>query len=978
MVTVTLFSIFLNLVTCLFLSIFLIVTRNKYKSFTLFNVNLVLWSLCYALYIISDNPEQALIYTRFCSFFIVFIPYLAFNFCKELANYKVTKSAKKINLICAILLAALMHTPYLIKGVKPFMSFKFIPDITLLYYLLPVYYTVNVVYGHIILYKTIKTDSKNRFIFTGFLIGFAGGTTNLLPYMGIPLYPVGNFLISIYCPLVTYAIIKHRLFDISIVVSEGIARILTVMTLTVIYFFTLYLYNILIPAKSTLTNNVFNIAFLFIALESYNFLMRKFQSLNSHIIAKNSYQYEDSLKTINRELTSITDIEVVWNKMAQIFKDKLQIKISSFAVVIDDSNLKFFGEDLSDVLPSNFIEQIKNFGYSLTYEEAPSWLKTIFKNDRAYCFIPFLSEKRAVGFMMVKRESAKGNFSYNDLVLFDHIIFQVGIIVDRVEVYRKFSLQKQKFLEDKATSLKSLAGTIAHEIRNPLNTINFTQNQIKSLLQKDNAPDQNQQKLISLVSAISDSVNQAHNIINIILNDLKEKPIDPSEFAYLNSTKIINEIINNYGYKDESQKQRIKLKLENEFMFKAVADRFVFIIYNLLKNAIHYFDQYPDSIITIGTEVPKALDNNSSCKVTVDDHELDLSNYNIIYVYDTGPGISSEVLPRLFHDFFTSGKKDGTGLGLSFCKRNMIAFGGNIICESEPNKYTKFSLLFPKVTEEDLLKSSDLNKLRILVVDDQRNNLVAAKTGIEHNLPDIICDTTLSGQRAITLIKENNYCLVLMDINMPEMNGVETAIKIREFNKDLPIIAHTSMNYEEFLTFVKDSKGIFNDYITKPIPNNGSYRTVTKWITNYKDEMLYITDEEYRASFKNNRIIIADDQESNLLIVAKTLELLHAEIVTVKNGTELLEAYKQSLDQNNNSSFNLIITDLNMPGLSGDKAVEEIRKNNSKTPIIILSGDGSQKDIYNFFKFGATDYFIKGNQPELLMKIIANYLVNRL
>lgn len=119
-----------------------------------------------------------------------------------------------------------------------------------------------------------------------------------------------------------------------------------------------------------------------------------------------------------------------------------------------------------------------------------------------------------------------------------------------------------------------------------------------------------------------------------------------------------------------------------------IVGRFNCIVSNLIKNALYYLDQFPDSVVTIGTE------RRTICRI----------EYNVIYVHDTGPGISANILPKLFDDFYTSDKKNGTGLGLSFCKRNMKAFGGDIICESEfgngKNGWTKFSLLFPKIDLE--------------------------------------------------------------------------------------------------------------------------------------------------------------------------------------------------------------------------------------------------------------------------------------
>ena len=101
-----------------------------------------------------------------------------------------------------------------------------------------------------------------------------------------------------------------------------------------------------------------------------------------------------------------------------------------------------------------------------------------------------------------------------------------------------------------------------------------------------------------------------------------------------------------------------------------------------------------------------------------------------------------------------------------------------------------------------------------------------------------------------------------------------------------------------------------------------------------------------------------------------------------KNGKELLEIYQKSLDQNGKSNFDAIITDIIMPPYNGDEAVKEIRaievlhkiNNNEEIPIIAISGQGEKEDIYNLFKCQITDYFIKGTKPELLLRVIANYI----
>ena len=588
-----------------------------------------------------------------------------------------------------------------------------------------------------------------------------------------------------------------------------------------------------------------------------------------------------------------------------------------------------------------------------------------------------------------------------------------GYVFNRSNVMGIEAQEKSKYLQDKAESLKTLAGSIAHELRNPLNSINLAQNQSQELLLESSSQDVNQnikQQLTDINSSISSSVTQANNTINIILADLGNKPIEPSDFSYLSTDKILPEIIKTFGYSNLEEKQKVKLDLKDNFIFRAVDHRFTFIIYNLLKNSLYYLNQYPDSVVTVGVEThnPSLRASNGSAAIQNGDVEvaglpreawsdsnadgIDYSKYNVIYVHDTGPGIPAHIIPKLFGDFFTSGKKDGTGLGLAFCKRNMKIFDGDIVVESETakdgeNGWTKFSLLFPKLSEEEIARAkTEAKRKKILIVDDQEVNLITAKSKIEKTLINISCDIANGGKEAIRMAKAGKYHLIIMDIQMPEMNGIITTKEIRKFNQDVPVIAYTSLCYNSFLKETNNpvARNDFNYYLSKSISNHILYRTITKWIIDTPDDFSYLgSKEQYLKAIQGKNILLADDQEMNLLMTRKNLERNGLKVTECRNGKELLEIYKNNLNENNKSNFDVIITDINMNPYNGDDASKEIRAielNNhlqykNRIPIIALSGDGQREDIYHFFSCGMTDYFIKGNNPDLLIKIVANYLV---
>ncbi|MDA9818159.1 HAMP domain-containing histidine kinase [Flavobacteriaceae bacterium] len=212
----------------------------------------------------------------------------------------------------------------------------------------------------------------------------------------------------------------------------------------------------------------------------------------------------------------------------------------------------------------------------------------------------------------------------------------------------------------KIDQVKSLAFSIAHETRNPLAGIKGCCELMKN----------NLNELIEYIDLMHDSSSQGLAMIDIILNNIRDGNIDKSNFVDLSISDAVKKAIRQYAYKNGDEKDLVSLGLKSDFIFKGDENMMIFVIFNLLKNALYY-----KSKIEIRTAIKP--------------------DGNYLYFKDYGPGIEKDKLALIFESFFTSGKKDGTGLGLPFCKRIMTAFEGNIICRSEIGKWTEFEMKFP-------------------------------------------------------------------------------------------------------------------------------------------------------------------------------------------------------------------------------------------------------------------------------------------
>ncbi|MFT5703949.1 MAG: signal transduction histidine kinase [Rickettsiales bacterium] len=208
--------------------------------------------------------------------------------------------------------------------------------------------------------------------------------------------------------------------------------------------------------------------------------------------------------------------------------------------------------------------------------------------------------------------------------------------------------------------LKSLAGSIAHETRNPLSAINSACEIVRK----------NLEEAMEFLDLMSSSSSKGLVISEIILNNIKTGEIDKSKFVNLSISETVDEAIAKYIFEGEKEISLLNIDLKDDFNFLGDETLMSFAILNLLKNALFY---------------------KAKIEIWLN------SKTNSLHFKDYGVGIPKDKLPHIFDDFFTSNKKGGTGLGLPFCKRVMTAFGGDIFVKSELGKWTEFELKFPNL-----------------------------------------------------------------------------------------------------------------------------------------------------------------------------------------------------------------------------------------------------------------------------------------
>lgn len=401
--------------------------------------------------------------------------------------------------------------------------------------------------------------------------------------------------------------------------------------------------------------------------------------------------------------------------------------------------------------------------------------------------------------------SGKLNFAIS---LFSYLI----IIVLLYMLFRAYSktIKANNLAAEQVISKSRFFTNISHEMRTPLNAIIGVSEQLKSTpLNEDQLP------MSKLLDASSSMLLSAVNeVLDFSRLEAKKLSLAKTPFRY---KRILQEVADTTRVLAEQKKLELELIKDNtpDLLLDGDPYRLKQIITNLTANAIKFTDK---GKVSIHVELKK----NDEQNVVL-----------IIKVTDTGIGIAPANIPLIFNEFsqvIDSRRHDwqiGSGLGLTISRKLVDLHKGKIWVESVLDKGTTFNVELPyKVVAEGeenledhkgkIINSDRFKDLHILTVDDSEMNLLVIKMIFKKH--GISFDTASNAEEALLLIEKNKYDMVLTDIQMPEMDGIEFAKHVRG-NTDLkkaktPIIAITGqVNAEAHHTYL--TAGI-NDYVIKP------------------------------------------------------------------------------------------------------------------------------------------------------------------
>jgi signal transduction histidine kinase len=671
------------------------------RTFSLVCFGVCIWLFSISIAYSTTNEEAALFWIKLVYLGVVYIPAFFYQFCVSFLQGHEDKKILSANYLISTAFLLLLPTDYFINGLYSYF-WGYYAKAGVLHPLFLGYFFLISGLSLRRLYQAYKAKegldsleaTRIRYVFWAFVIGYTASIDYIQNY-GFELYPTGYVFVTLWAAIVTYAIAKYRVMDISLIVTKAkILRYAEVLTLIPLYFVILFLIRAFTGSTQHVLTGIIVAGFLLLSHLLVNVQKRMEITIGKALFRKRYDAYE-TLTGFSKAMVTILDLKDLTRKITETLSSVLGIeKVSLFlmsaekeayapaaslgldAVRFNDLQFKSsdpFCEYLTTAAQPIVREELERGLVDHPPEQPQTIVKILSLLESELC-IPLVNKDRLIGFLNLGPKTDRGMYSQEDLDLLSTLAHHAAIALDNALLYE--DLKRQKALmrrTDRLRSMETMAGGLAHEIRNPLTSIK-TFMQLAPLRQSD------PEFMESFTKIAEEEVERIERLIQEILDYARNTG---PRFTQQNLNEVIESTLRFIILKAERQNTRIETELADDLPPVSLdRQQIKQVLLNLFINSMEAMPK--GGFLTVRTR-----------RLTMKDG----LPWVRIEVQDTGQGIPQEELERIFDPFFTtkheSKEREGTGLGLTIVHQIISDHRGTIEVDSRPGVGTVFLISLP-------------------------------------------------------------------------------------------------------------------------------------------------------------------------------------------------------------------------------------------------------------------------------------------
>ena len=520
--------------------------------------------------------------------------------------------------------------------------------------------------------------------------------------------------------------------------------------------------------------------------------------------------------------------------------------------------------------------------------------------------------------------------------------------------FNKRLQQAAREAESASRAKTDFLSTMSHDIRTPMNAIIGLTTITEKNIEDKKLVGENLRKitlasnhLLTLINDILDIskvesgklslspqtfsiVETVENLVNISQPMIKEKNID---FSFR-----VNRMEKEYLHADQLRLNQIYI--------------------NILSNAIKYTE--PGGSVSV--DMKEEESQKEGC-------------VRLTYIVaDTGIGMSPEYMEHMYQPFSRQTDSrvnsiQGTGLGLAITKQMVDLMEGTIECQSEQGKGTTFTVTLDIPIAEHQRMDMKLDEMDVLIVDDDEVLLETATETLESL--GLKAEQASSGLEALGMIKHRHeigkgYDIVIVDLKMPDIDGVETIRRIRsEIDNNTPILLISAYEWADIEKKAKEAGA--NGFLSKPLFRSTLYDKINDILGR---EAKSIEPESDYSDLEGLNILITEDNDINWEIISTLLSMYGITTERAENGRVCLDKMKQA----EKGRYTLIFMDIQMPEMNGLDATRAIRALDdswaSNIPIIAMTADAFSENVTECLNAGMNGHIAKPIDIKVVIKEI--------